>query len=165
MQANPLDWSPDQIKQINEFIDENFSKGKQKAGYPEVGIGRKLAFSFANKDAGWVIEFFSEFIVSDSPKDRLGYEIEDVQFFDGVSFLQSVIVDGEKTECIDGQVFPYVDFCDQYLSDCKMRVYLDTKLEEMKEMLEPSESYLGQITDVWNEREPGARSISIVEWM
>lgn len=125
------------------------------------GIGKKCFIQAESKSNGFVIEFFTEMVVPDTPSDpSVGYRSDDIRQFRGVlltHYNQDEVRDGYYLN--QGEIVPYDEFVERYVNTSEMRVRLDRIMERMEEGIQVSDGFLDSANSVWENRDPGSKSL------
>jgi len=126
------------------------------------GIGKKCFIQAESKSKHFVIEFFSELVVSDKPSDpSMGYAANDVSQYRGVmmtSYEPQADHDGYHHNY--GEIIPYDEFVERYVHSSELRVRLDRIMEMMEDSVQVNDNFLESANNFWENRDPGTKSIS-----
>ena len=139
---------------------------------PTYGWGKKCYIqaqaTHEAQKAKIVIEFFSEAIFAPIPKDpKVGYTSTDAIIFKGVSILsvdKEPMKVGSDYHQSEGEIIPYADFVEEYITDTQARVALDRAMDVMEEHTIVNEKMLENINLAWENRDPGDDGLYTIKY-
>jgi hypothetical protein len=139
---------------------------------PTYGWGKKCYIqaqaTHEAQKAKIVIEFFSEAIFNPVPKDpKIGYTDADAVIFKRVSILNvdpEPISDGSEYHQSTGEIIPYEDFVEEYITDVQARIQLDRAMDNMEQHTIVNEKMLENINLAWENRSPGDNELYEIKY-
>ncbi len=139
---------------------------------PTYGWGKKCYIqaqaTHETENAKVVIEFFSEAIFNPVPKDpKIGYTDADATIFKRVSILNidtEPVAKGSEYHQSAGEIIPYEDFVEEYITDAQARIQLDRAMENMEQHTIVNEKMLENINLAWENRSPGDNELYEIKY-
>lgn len=124
------------------------------------GIGKKCYIQVESKTDNFVIEFFTEALVPETPANRLtGYDSDDVKQYRGVMMTIYEEADADGYHPNYGEIISYDDFVTQYVTTSEMRIRLDRIMESMDDYVDVNDEFLETANNFWENRDIGTGSL------
>ena len=125
---------------------------KPQIGAPVRGVGKRSHVTVTMKKPPMGIEFYAENVIEEKPGDpAFGFTPEDLTLFRGVAIYDIDNEHGDRRTY--GDVIPFDDFMDNYITDERERILIVSCMNRLEEEAEVKESFFERINTIWKERD------------
>lgn len=145
---------------VNSVLMELVDQAQPRLGAAHHGPGLRstLTMNLVIDGDSYEIVLFSEHVLPDFPEDdEIGYEEGIDRHHSGVA-LSHIEVNGE-TVSKTGEVIAFKTFLDKVVTDSVLRLKLERRMEELRQISEPTSEYLDHMNMMWANRDIGVNDL------
>ena len=138
-----------------------------KNAYPMIGWGRKsfIRATCTKQERRTEIEFFTEITFPPIPDRDIGYTEDDAIIFQGVSITDvEMKPDEDGYHPNHGEILPYDEFVDQYITVDATRLCLGRIMEDMVDSMAITDQLIETVNNAWENRNPGQKTLYKVSY-